>query len=43
MSLNDRKEVRETFTRFRIKAVRTTYTVGGGKGKPAAEVLISNR
>jgi DNA adenine methylase len=42
MSLNDRKEVRETFGAFILKTVRTTYTVGGGKGKPVSEVLISN-
>lgn len=44
MSLNDVEGVRETFGRFRIEAVETTYTIGtknearGARG----EVLISN-
>lgn len=40
LSLNDRPEVRETFKRFDIEAVKTTYSVQGG-GKSAGEVIIS--
>lgn len=41
LSLNDRPEVRKTFAGFRIKPVVTTYTLAGGKGRKAREVLIS--
>lgn len=41
MSLNDNVGVRETFGRFIIGAVDTTYTVGA-TSRPAREVLISN-
>jgi len=42
LSLNDRPEVREIFQAFRIDAVKTVYTVGGGKqARPASEVIIS--
>jgi DNA adenine methylase len=43
LSLNDIPEVRETFANFQIDAVKTTYTIAGGKGaKRAAEVIISD-
>jgi DNA adenine methylase len=41
MSLNDNEGVRETFARFTITAIGTTYSVGG-KPTKAGEVLISN-
>lgn len=41
MSLNDNEGVRETFARFHIMAVETTYTIGA-KASRAGEVLISN-
>lgn len=41
MSLNDNEGVRETFARFTIAAINTTYSVGG-KPIRAGEVLISN-
>jgi DNA adenine methylase len=41
ISLNDNEGVRETFGRFAITAIDTTYTVGA-KSRPAREVLISN-
>ncbi len=42
LSLNDRAEVRETFARFRLEPVQTTYTiVGQGRSKRARELLIS--
>lgn len=42
LSLNDRPEVRETFARFHIEAVQTTYSIQGG-GRPAGEVIITQR
>ena len=42
LSLNDRPEVRETFGRFNIEAVKTTYSVQGG-GQAAGEVIIRAR
>jgi DNA adenine methylase len=42
LSLNDHPDVRAIFAGFSIDAVRTTYTVSGGRGaSDAAEVLIS--
>lgn len=43
MSINDRPETRETFARFKIEAVRTTYSTGGGdKARSFPELVISN-
>ena len=42
LSLNDRPEVRETFKRFTIEAVKTTYTIGSKGSKRVGEVIISN-
>ena len=43
LSLNDVKEVRETFAGFRFEEVKTTYTVGAKGAQPErAELLISN-
>ena len=43
LSLNDRPEVREIFSAFRIKAVKTLYSASSvGGGKEANEVLIYN-
>jgi DNA adenine methylase len=42
LSLNDVPEVRELFSWAKIKAVKTTYSVGGGKrSKQAGEVIIT--
>lgn len=44
LSLNDRSEVRETFARFTLTEVKTTYTISAkkeGQGE-RAELLISN-
>lgn len=42
LSLNDRTEVREIFAAFDFDEVSATYTVGGGgKARPAAELIIS--
>ncbi len=40
ISLNDRPEVRETFSAFPIARVDLTYTVAGGGGKDVGEVVI---
>ena len=42
MSLNDRPEVRKTFQRFDIEAVKTTYTIAAKSDKKVGEVIISN-
>jgi DNA adenine methylase len=40
ISLNDHPAIRECFAAYRIEATDITYTVGGGKGSKAGEVLI---
>lgn len=40
ISLNDHPAIRECFKAFRIEATEIKYTVGGGKGSKAGEVLI---
>lgn len=40
-SLNDNAGVRQTFGRFNVAAINTTYTAGA-VSRPAREVLISN-
>jgi DNA adenine methylase len=42
MSLNDRPEVREVFRAFNLCPIVTTYSVAGGGGKVAPELLIHN-
>jgi DNA adenine methylase len=42
LSLNDRSEVRKTFSRFRIKATDLSYSAQPGIGKRYAELLITN-
>ncbi len=43
LSLNDRPEVRKCFDAFNVKAVTTTYSLGGGgKAKVAKELVITN-
>lgn len=42
LSLNDHPEVRQTFARFDLEGVETTYSVGGGaKAKRLTELVIS--
>lgn len=40
ISLNDHPAIRECFSGFHIETTDITYTVGGGKGSDAREVLI---
>lgn len=44
MSLNDVEGVRETFSKFRIEEIKTTYTIGtkGRSSGTRSEILISN-
>lgn len=43
VSLNDRPEVREIFSAFKVYDVSLTYTLGSGKAKPVREVLITDQ
>lgn len=40
VSLNDHPDIRRVFGRYHIESTDITYTVGGGKGSEAREVLI---
>lgn len=40
VSLNDHPDIRRVFSRYHIESTDITYTVGGGKGSEAREVLI---
>lgn len=40
ISLNDHPDIRRVFGRYHIESIDITYTVGGGKGSEAREVLI---
>lgn len=40
LSVNDTPEARSTFGRFRVDAVSTRYTVAGGRGAEAAEIVV---
>jgi DNA adenine methylase len=41
LSINDRPEIREAFAAFRHREVQLKYSVAGGAGVPARELLIS--
>jgi DNA adenine methylase len=42
LSINDRPEVRELFGRFQFEEAGLIYSVGGGKGVPARELIITD-
>ncbi|HTF96747.1 MAG TPA: DNA adenine methylase [Cellvibrio sp.] len=42
ISLNDHPDIRRVFSRYHIETTDIKYTVGGGKGSDAKEVLIFN-
>jgi len=42
LSINDRPEIREVFNSFQVEEVSLTYSVNGGKGRPAKELFVSN-
>jgi DNA adenine methylase len=41
LSINDLPEVREVFSGFRLVPVSLTYSITGGKGTPAKELIIT--
>ena len=41
LSINDVPEIRAAFAGFRMEEMSLNYTVGGGKGRPARELIIS--
>lgn len=42
LSLNDVPGVRQTFTNFKIEAVKTRYSISAKASQPVGEVLITN-
>lgn len=42
LSINDVPQIREIFGAFRLEEVRTTYSIGTGKGSSVGELLVSN-
>lgn len=42
LSINDVPEIRTIFTGFALETAELDYTVGGGKGRPARELIITN-
>ncbi len=43
LSINDVPEIRELFAWARMRPARTTYTIAGGHGTAAAELIITAR
>ncbi len=43
LSINDVPEIRELFAWARVRPARTTYTIAGGHGMAAAELIITAR
>lgn len=41
LSINDVPEIREIFGRFAMEEVQLQYTISGGNGRPARELIIS--
>lgn len=42
LSINDRPEVREVFAAFEQHLVELTYSVAGGEGVPARELIVES-
>lgn len=42
ISINDHPDIRQVFEGLRMKEVAITYTVGGGSGSKAKELIIWN-
>ncbi len=42
ISINDHPDIRRAFDGLRMKEVAITYTVGGGSGSQAKELIIWN-
>ena len=43
LSINDVPEIREAFADFDMRQVELLYTVAGGKGRPAKELIITSK
>lgn len=43
LSINDVPEIRETFAGFAFHQAELTYSVGGGRGTAARELIITDR
>ncbi len=41
LSINDVPDIRETFAGFELEQVELLYSVSGGKGRPARELIVS--
>jgi len=41
-SINDVREIRETFNAFHVEPVKTTYSIGKTENKNVGELLITN-
>jgi DNA adenine methylase len=41
LSINDRPEIRKCFTTFQLHEADLTYSISGGKGSPAKELIIT--
>jgi len=41
LSINDRPEIRETFVSFEHREAELAYSVAGGDGVPARELIIT--
>jgi DNA adenine methylase len=42
LSINDVPEIRQVFAGFKFQEVELTYSVAGGKGKPARELVVTS-
>ena len=42
LSINDLPAIRDLFKGFAMEELELTYSVGGGAGRPARELIISN-
>jgi DNA adenine methylase len=42
LSINDLPAIRDLFKGFAMEELELTYSIGGGKGRPARELIISN-
>jgi DNA adenine methylase len=43
LSINDLPAIRDLFKGFAMEELELTYSVGGGAGRPARELIISNQ
>ena len=43
LSINDTPEIRQAFDGFAMVEVELTYSINGGKGTPAKELIVGSR